>query len=81
MNDLLKHLNQIHTTELGITRIQRNLGLKSDNVLNWCRQEILSNQADITKHGKNYYVTTPNCVITIHAHSFTIITAHRRNSH
>ena len=78
MNDLLNNLDQIHTTKLGITRIQRNLGLKSDNIINWCRQEIQSYQAHINKCGKNYYVTTPNCVITIHAHSFTIITAHRR---
>lgn len=35
-NELLKKLNHLHTTELGITRIKRNLSLDTDNVVEWC---------------------------------------------
>ena len=34
-------------------------------------------KAIITRNGKNWYVKYYDCVITIHAHSHTIITAHR----
>ena len=36
-----------------------------------------SPDAAIRKDGKNWYVTTEGCIITVNAQSFTIITAHR----
>ena len=71
-------VDKLHTTELGAQRIRRNLGLETDGVVAWCRQAILSagDQA-ITHRGKNWYVQCPDCVITVNAHSSTIITAHR----
>ena len=33
--------------------------------------------AVITRSGKNWYVNIDNCIITINAYSYTIITAHK----
>jgi len=71
--------NKIHTTELGIVRIKRNLDLDTEDVVGWCKEKIVKHDA-IERKGKNWYVATDNCVITINAHSFTIITAHRRKN-
>jgi len=75
-SDLLNNIDKIHTTELGIMRIRRNLELETKDIVNWCKQKI--RLADnVYKKGKNWYVSVENCVITINAHSYTIITAHR----
>ncbi len=76
-NELLYHLDQLLTTELGVLRIKRNLSLDTDDVVKWCREQILSASAIITRKGKNWYVDVDHCVITVNAYSYTIITAHR----
>jgi len=76
-SDLINNIGKIHTTELGIVRIRRNLELETKDVVNWCKQKI--RQADnVYKKGKNWYVSFENGIITINAHSYTIITAHRK---
>ena len=35
-NKLLRNLNKLHTTELGIVRIKRNLSIDTDSVIEWC---------------------------------------------
>ena len=50
-NELLYHLDQLHTTELGIERIKRNLSLDTDQVVEWCREKISAPEAVITKNG------------------------------
>jgi hypothetical protein len=75
-NDLLDNLEKIHSTELGIERIRKNMGLDTVDIVSWCKQKI-ENANDITRKGKNWYVHIDDCVITINAHSFTIITAHK----
>ena len=71
-------LDKLHTTELGAARICRNLGLETDDAVAWCRQAILAaGDKAIARKGKNWYVQCPGCVITINAHSTTIITAHK----
>jgi hypothetical protein len=77
ISDLLQNINKIHTTELGIVRIKRNLTLQTDDVVTWCKREINPSN-EIYRKGKNWYVITPECVITINAHSYTIITAHKK---
>lgn len=72
------HLEQLHTTELGALRIKRNLSLDTDDVVDWCKRKISSPDAVIERKGKNWYVTIADCMITINAYSFTIITAHRK---
>lgn len=76
-DELRMHLDQLHTTELGALRIKRNLALDTDDVVGWCRMKMESPDAAIRKDGKNWYVTTEGCIITVNAQSFTIITAHR----
>jgi hypothetical protein len=75
-NELLENLSKIHTTALGIERIRKNLGLTTPDVVEWCKQSVLAAD-NIYKKGKNWYVRSDSWVITINAHSFTIITAHR----
>lgn len=77
MNDLIAHLDKLHTTELGAERIKRNLRIKTGDVVQWCRVQILEHAAAMEKAGKNWYITTVNYRITVNAHSYTIITAHK----
>ena len=76
-NELHKNIDKIHTTELGIFRIKRNLELETDDVVNWCKKEIRKTN-EIIKKGKNWYAFTNKHIITINANSYTIITAHKR---
>lgn len=74
---LLSHINEVHTTTLGVERIQRNLGLRDMDVVLWCQEKIKDLQSVITRRGKNWYITDDDCVITVNAYSYTIITAHK----
>ena len=51
-NVLLDNLDKLHTTELGIVRIKRNLSLDTDDVVGWCKDKISSDNAVITRNGK-----------------------------
>ena len=72
MNDLLTNVNKIHTTDLGIIRIKKNLDLETNDVVGWCKNKI-KNADKIIKNGKNWYVYKGNAIITINANSYTII--------
>jgi len=75
--DLLSNLDKIHTTELGIVRIKKNLELTDDtDVVAWCKRKI-ENANNIIRRGKNWYAYTDDAIITVNAHSFTIITVHK----
>lgn len=76
-SELLDNLDKIHTTELGVVRIKRNLSLDTDDVVEWCKDKIKSDHAVITRNGKNWYINTDACIITVNAYSYTIITAHK----
>jgi hypothetical protein len=76
MNELIRNIDLLHTTELGRERIKRNLDLTTDDVVGWCRQSILSAE-NIQRKGKNWYVYAGTSVITVNAHSYTVITAHK----
>ena len=75
--ELLENMDKVHTTEMGITRIKRNLALDTDEVVEWCKEKIQSEAAVITRNGKNWYVSIEGCIITVNAYSYTIITAHK----
>ena len=79
MNVLLENLNKIHTTELGIIRVKKNLKLETNDVVGWCKKKT-KNAEKIIKKGKNWYVYTKNSIITINTKSFTIITAHKKGN-
>ena len=76
-NVLIDNVGKIHTTEMGIGRIKRNLGLGDIDVVEWCRERILDKNARIDKNGKNWYVMIDDIVITVNTSSYTIITAHK----
>ena len=75
-NELINNLHKIHTTELGTIRIKQNLKLETSGIVKWCLNQI-KNAEKIIKDGKNWYVYKENCIITINANSYTIITAHK----
>lgn len=75
--DLIKNMDKLHTTDMGAERIKKNLLLGPDDVIQWCKVRILNKDAKIERIGKNWYVTIDNCRITVNAHSYTVITAHR----
>ena len=74
--ELIKNLDKVHTTELGIGRIKRNLNLNTNDVVKYCVELIEDENSTVTKKGKNYYVNMDNTEITVNSSSFTIITAH-----
>lgn len=42
---LLSNIDKIHTTEMGIDRIKKNLRLDTDDVVEWCRKKVLDEDA------------------------------------
>ena len=76
-NELLSNLDKLHTTELGVIRLKRNMSLDTDNFVDWCKNKIESANAVIVRKGKNWYVNIQDCIITVNAYSYTIMTVHR----
>ena len=76
-NALLENIEKLHTTEMGVGRIKKNLGLGTIDVVEWCRERIFDKNARIERNGKNWYVMIDDNVITVNASSYTIITAHK----
>jgi hypothetical protein len=75
--ELISNLDKLHTTDLGVVRIKKNLSLDLDDVISWCREKIENQNALITRKGKNWYINIDDCEITVNAYSYTIITAHK----
>ena len=73
---LLDNIDRIHTTAMGVNRIKKNLSLDEADVVEWCKSKIMSEKAEISRKGKNWYVCIEGCIITVNARSYTIITAH-----
>lgn len=74
---LLTNIENLHTTEMGVERIKKNLNLNVDDVVEWCRGQIKDDNCNIRREGKNWYAEIEDIVITVNAHSYTIITAHK----
>ena len=75
---LLSNIDKLHTTEMGIDRIKRNLKINTKNVVKYCKEKILDNNCNIYKQGKNWYCEVDNIIITVNSYSYTIITAHTK---
>ena len=73
---LIENIDKIHTTEMGVGRIQKNLRI-SEEPVSYCISKLKQDNSVVTKEGKNYYVEVDDCKITINSSSFTIITAHK----
>ncbi len=73
---LLENIDKVHTTEMGVDRIKKNLNLDNDNVVQYCKNKVSNKNCNIYKQGKNWYCEIDNIIITINSYSYTIITAH-----
>ena len=76
MEKLLANVDKIHTTEMGVDRIKKNLKLDNIDVVEYCKNKVLNKSTNIYKEGKNWYCEIDNIIITINSYSYTIITAH-----
>ena len=77
MNTLISNLNKIHTTEMGIKRIKKNIKIDKEDIVLFCKNKILDKNSKVYLQGKNYYCEIDDIRITINSHSYTIITAHK----
>ena len=73
---LLDNVDKIHTTQMGIDRIRRNLKIDATDVVEYCKNKVLDKNCKIYKQGKNWYCEVGNIKITVNSHSYSIITAH-----
>ena len=71
---LIANIDLIHTTKLGIERIQKNIKIDGD-VIKFLKNKILKNDSIIYRKGKNYYCEVDDIKITINSFNFCIITA------
>lgn len=76
MNDLLKYIDMLHTTILGIDRIKKNLKIDVDDVVEYLKEKILNKNTNIYKKGKNWYCEIDGIIITVNSYNYSIITAH-----
>lgn len=75
---LLSNIDRLHTTEMGIDRIRKNIGLGAAvDVVEYCREKIMDKRCMIYQQGKNWYCEVEHIRITVNSYSYTIITAHR----
>ena len=74
---LLNNLDKVHTTEMGVDRIKRNIEVDVEDIVAYCIDKIKQENAVIERKGKNYYVSVDGIIITVNASSYTIITAHK----
>ena len=70
-------LENLHTTTMGEERIRRNAAPNEDDVIAWCRERITAPDAVIERRGKNFYITSGGCTLTVNVRSYTVITAHK----
>lgn len=75
-NKILIDIDKLHSTELGIERIKKNLKINDVDVIKYCKEKVQNKKCNIYKKGKNYYCEINNIRITINSYSYTIITAH-----
>ena len=74
---LLRHIDEIHTTELGEQRIKRNIGLYATEIIPEIEDALTfhSKFTVVRRRGKNFYVRYRDIQYTINASSYTVITA------
>ena len=75
--ELLDNLDEVHTTEMGVERIKRNIEVDVDDIVEYCKNKIKQDYSVFERKGMNYYVTVDGIIITVNASSYTIITAHK----
>ena len=73
---LISNIDKVHITKMGIDRINKNLKLDTNDVVEFCKSKVLDKNCNIYKRGKNWYCEIDKIKITINSYSYTIITAH-----
>ena len=73
---LCSHIHEIHTTELGMKRIQKNLQIYDVDVVDFLKNKILDLRSVTYRKGKNYYCEIDSIRITINSYNYCVITAH-----
>ena len=74
---LLDNLEKVHTTLMGEERVRKNLSLEASNIVEWCKEKIKDTKSRIYRQGKNWYIENADCILTVNAYSYTLITAHK----
>lgn len=54
MDSLVKSLDRLHSTPMGLERIRHNRSLQTDDIILWC-QEAINNADRITRQGKKWF--------------------------
>ena len=44
---LIKNIDLVHTTEMGVDRIKRNLKIETNDVVGYCKQKVLDKSCNI----------------------------------
>ena len=70
---LLSNIDKVHTTEMGIHRIKKNLKLDTNDVVEYCKNKVIDKNCNIYRQGKNWYCEIDNIIITINSYSYTIM--------
>ncbi len=65
---LLDHIDQLHTTDMGISRIENNLKLDTDDVVLYCKNKVFDQKCNIYKQGKNWYCEVDGVKITVNSY-------------
>lgn len=73
---LIDNIDKIHTTQMGIDRIKKNLKLNTDDIVEYCKDLIMNRNCHIYQQGKNWYCEIDNVRLTVNSYTYTIITAH-----
>ena len=64
---LLSNIDKVHTTEMGIDRIKKNLKIDTNDVVEHCKNKVLDKNCNIYKQGKNWYCEIDN-INSLHFH-------------
>ena len=75
-NILISNIDKIHTTELGLKRIEKNINIHCDDIVSYIKNKIQDKNCNIYKIGKNWYCEIDNIKITINSYTYSIITVH-----
>ena len=75
---LIRNIDKLHTTVLGKERIKNNLMIKTNDIIEYCKNIIVNENKKKNKKGKNYYCETNKEIITINSYNYSIITAHKK---
>ena len=79
MPEILENIEKIHTTELGVQRIKKNICRPAEEteveLISFCKLLIEAPDCNIEKRGKNWYCRKDNIELTVNSYNFCIITA------